>query len=52
VLVYLIAEGAKMARRDTEQAAAARAEFDAYVRSVAASPPPAAETSEPRPSTS
>jgi Phospholipase_D-nuclease N-terminal len=51
VLVYLIAEGAKMARRDTEQAAAAQAEFDAYVRSVAASPPPAAETGQGRPGT-
>jgi hypothetical protein len=46
VFVYLIAEGAKMARRDTEQAAASRAEFDAYVRSVAASPPPAADTAD------
>jgi hypothetical protein len=43
VLVYLIAEGTNMARRDVEQAAAARAEFDAYVRSVAASQAPAAE---------
>jgi hypothetical protein len=43
VLVYLIAEGANMARRDVEHAAAAQAEFDAYVRSVAASPQPAAE---------
>jgi hypothetical protein len=43
VLVYLIAEGNNMARRDVEQAAAARAEFDAYVRQVAASQPPAAE---------
>jgi Phospholipase_D-nuclease N-terminal len=41
VLVYLIAQGGQMAHRDVEQAAAARAEFDAYVRSVAASPPPA-----------
>ena len=32
VLVYLIAEGNNMARRDVEQAAASRAEFDAYVR--------------------
>ena len=37
VLVYLIAEGQNMARRDMEQAAAARAEFDEYVRSVARS---------------
>ena len=35
VLVYLIAQGQGMARRDIEQAAAARAEFDEYVRSVA-----------------
>jgi hypothetical protein len=45
VFVYLIAEGKNMARRDVEQAAAARAEFDDYVRSVAASgsqPGPAA----------
>jgi predicted PurR-regulated permease PerM len=37
VLVYLIAQGQHMARRDIEQAAAARAEFDEYVRSVARS---------------
>ena len=37
VLVYLIAEGQNMARRDMEQAAAQRAEFDEYVRSVARS---------------
>ena len=37
VLVYLIAQGQDMARRDMEQAAAARAEFDDYVRSVARS---------------
>jgi Phospholipase_D-nuclease N-terminal len=41
VLVYLIAEGGNMAHRDVEQSAAARAEFDAYVRQVAASPEPA-----------
>jgi hypothetical protein len=35
VLVYLIAEGKNMARRDIEHAAAARAEFDDYIRSVA-----------------
>jgi hypothetical protein len=40
VLVYLIAEGSNMARRDTEQAVAARAEFDQYVREVASSPAP------------
>ena len=44
VFVYLIAEGSKMARRDVEESAAARAEFDDYVRSVAASQPPAAGT--------
>ena len=38
VLVYLIAEGSNMARRDTQQAAAARAEFDQYIREVASSP--------------
>jgi type VI protein secretion system component VasK len=37
VFVYLIAEGKNMAGRDMEQAAAARAEFDDYVRSVARS---------------
>ena len=52
VFVYLIAEGANMSRRDVEQSAAAREEFDAYVRSVAASSPPAAETAAPRPPTS
>jgi hypothetical protein len=49
VLVYLIAHGTDMGRRDVEQSAAARADFDAYVRSVAASPPPAAEGGTPRP---
>jgi hypothetical protein len=38
VLVYLIAEGGDMARRDMEQTAAARADFEAYVRDVAARP--------------
>jgi len=52
VLVYLIAEGAKMARRDMEQAAASRAEVDSYIRSVAASPAPAAETGQVPPPTS
>jgi hypothetical protein len=42
VLVYLIAEGSNMARRDVEQAAASRAEFEDYVRSVASSQAPAA----------
>ena len=50
VLVYLIAEGSNMARRDVEQSAAARAEFEDYVRSVASSTP-SAQTSEPRPPT-
>lgn len=35
VLVYLIAEGKNMAHRDVQQQAAARAEFEDYVRSVA-----------------
>ena len=47
VLVYLIAEGSKMAHRDMEQQAAARAEFEDYVRSVAASQPAAGETAPP-----
>jgi hypothetical protein len=38
VLVYLIAEGSDMGRRDVEQSAAARAEFETYVRSVAQTP--------------
>jgi len=41
VLVYLIAQGKHMAHRDVEQSAAARAEFDEYVRSVAQSQPTA-----------
>jgi len=52
VLVYLIAEGSKMARRDVEQAAAARAEFDAYVREVASQPAPAAGSGQVPPPTS
>jgi hypothetical protein len=43
VLIYLIANGEKMAKRDVEQSSAARAEFDEYVKSVAASEGPAAE---------
>jgi hypothetical protein len=43
VLIYLIANGEKMAKRDVEQSRAARAEFDDYVKSVAASEGPAAE---------
>jgi len=41
VLVYLIAEGKNIAHRDIEQRAAAQAEFESYVRSVAASQPAA-----------
>jgi Short C-terminal domain/Phospholipase_D-nuclease N-terminal len=43
VLVYLIANGDEMGRRDLEQTRAARAEFDDYVRTVADSGGPAAE---------
>ena len=49
VLVYLIAEGGNMARRDVEQQAAAKAEFDQYVRSVASEQPAAATTQPPAP---
>jgi hypothetical protein len=35
VLVYMIAEGKEMAQRNVEQAQAAKAEFDAYVRETA-----------------
>jgi Phospholipase_D-nuclease N-terminal len=52
VLIYLIANGAEMGRRDMEQSAAAKAEFDAYIRSVASSQAPAAEGGQPRPPTS
>jgi predicted PurR-regulated permease PerM len=55
VLVYLIAQGQKMAQRDVEHTVAARAELDEYIRSVAASPPPAApagDTEQVRPATS
>ena len=45
VFVYLIAEGQNMARRDVEQAAASKAEFDEYVRSVAQSQPPSGQPS-------
>lgn len=44
VLVYLIAEGSNMAERDMQESVAARAEVDAYIRSVAASPGPTAGT--------
>jgi Short C-terminal domain/Phospholipase_D-nuclease N-terminal len=43
VLIYLIANGDDMGRRDLEQSRAAHAEFDDYVRSVADSGGPAAE---------
>jgi hypothetical protein len=43
VLIYLIAHGKDMGRRDLEQAQATRAQMDDYVRSVAASDGPAAE---------
>ena len=35
VLIYLIAEGKEMAQRNVEQAQAAKAEFDQYVRDTA-----------------
>jgi hypothetical protein len=37
VLIYLIAHGKEMGHRDVEQAQAAQAQFDDYVKSVAAS---------------
>jgi hypothetical protein len=43
VLIYLIANGSGMAKRDMEHAQAARAEFDDYVRSTAGSGGAAAE---------
>jgi hypothetical protein len=43
VLVYLIANGSEMAKRDMEHAQAARAEFDDYVKSAAGSGGAAAE---------
>ena len=43
VLIYLIANGEEMAKRDLEHSRAARAEFDDYVKSVAVSGGPAAE---------
>jgi hypothetical protein len=53
VLIYLIAEGSNMGRRDIEQTAAARAEFEAYVREVAANPTPSgAGAQAPQPPTS
>jgi hypothetical protein len=47
VFIYLIAEGNNMAQRDMQQSAAARAEMDEYIRSVAASQPPAGGTQGP-----
>ena len=47
VLVYLIAEGSDMGRRDIEQTVAARAEFDEYVRQVASTPASAGTTGTP-----
>jgi Phospholipase_D-nuclease N-terminal len=52
VLVYLIAEGSNMSRRDMEQSAAARAEFEQYVRSVAATPGPTGTSGQVPPPTS
>jgi Phospholipase_D-nuclease N-terminal/Short C-terminal domain len=43
VLIYLIANGDEMGRRDVEQSRAVRAEFDDYVKSVAAPGGAAAE---------
>jgi hypothetical protein len=52
VLIYLIAEGKDMGHRDMEQSAAARAEFDAYIRQVASQPAPAGQGTPPQPPTS
>jgi hypothetical protein len=52
VLVYLIAEGSDMGHRDIEQTVAARAEFEQYVRSVAATPAPTGGAQAPPPATS
>jgi predicted PurR-regulated permease PerM len=43
VLIYLIANGQGMAKRDVERSRAAQAQFDDYVASVAESRGPAAE---------
>ena len=43
VLVYLIANGEEMGKRDAEHARAAQAEFDDYVKSTVGSGGPAAE---------
>ena len=46
---YLIANSNEMARRDFDQAAASRKEFEDYVRTVAQSQPTAAEVEQSRP---
>lgn len=46
VLIYLIAHGQEMGRRDIEQAQAAQSQFDDYVKSVAASDGGAAQIAE------
>jgi Phospholipase_D-nuclease N-terminal/Short C-terminal domain len=43
VLIYLIAHGDDMGKRDVAEASAAKASFDDYVRSVASSEGPASE---------
>lgn len=43
VLIYVIANGKSMTSRDIERSQAAKADFDDYVKSVAASSGPAAE---------
>ena len=43
VFIYMIAQGARMAERKAQQSQAARAEFDDYVKSVAAPGGAAAE---------
>jgi len=48
VLIYLIAHGQDMGRRDMEDAAMSRAQFDDYVRNVAASESPADEIAKAR----
>jgi Phospholipase_D-nuclease N-terminal/Short C-terminal domain len=43
VLIYLIAHGTDMGKRDLEESRAAQASFDDYVRSVASTDGPAAQ---------
>lgn len=43
VLIYLIAEGKEMGKRDVEQIQAQKADFDAYVRQTAGNGGPAGE---------